>query len=93
MKQWTPKGTIKLPKEWEMRWGWTVQWMGWKRMLWLAFQIDFSSKFIGGVFLGLSIGYGKNKLPSAWIPTEFTRWTRVLPGGGPWPIVPLENKE
>lgn len=63
MKPWIPKGQIKLPKEWEMRWGWTVEWLGWKRMLWLAFQIDFSSKCIGGVFFGLMIMFGKNKLP------------------------------
>lgn len=46
---------------WE--WGWTVEWLGWKRMLWLAFQIDFATQNVGGVFFGLMVCYGRRLKP------------------------------
>jgi hypothetical protein len=46
----------------KFRWGWQVAWMGWPRCLWLSVAIDLRTPFVGVVFFGLMVTYGKNKL-------------------------------
>lgn len=46
---------------WE--WGWTIEWLGWRRMLWLAIQLDFHTKQAGFVFFGLLVSYGLRLKP------------------------------
>lgn len=48
------------PTDYDSFWehGWLFEWMGWRRMLWLSFQVDFANWAIGGVFFGLMVFYG-----------------------------------
>lgn len=43
-------------------WGWEFLWMGWRRCLWLSVAIDLRAPFVGVVFFGLLVSYGKTKL-------------------------------
>lgn len=44
-----------LPRRWQIE----VRWAGWRRCIWLAFQVDFELKAVGIVFFGLFIHAGK----------------------------------
>lgn len=44
-----------LPK----KWGFDYQWLGWRRCIWFAFQIDLNRSVIAIVFLGLLLSYGR----------------------------------
>ena len=46
-----------LDTAWE--YSWDFAWLGWKRCLWLSFQVDFQYKAVAIVFFGLMVGYGR----------------------------------
>lgn len=51
-----------MDEEFELkyRWGFEFDWVGIRRCLWWAFQIDFWNLTIGVIFFGLYISWGRH---------------------------------
>ncbi len=57
MSEEPAKTTIKLLRT-EERYALSVRWMGWKRCLWLAFQVDLECPAVCVIFFGLMVSFG-----------------------------------
>jgi hypothetical protein len=59
--------------------GWTIEWSGWRRMIWFGLQIDLSnSPGFAVVLFGLIAMYGKTKLRPVAAMTNVTYGGKIL---------------
>ena len=49
----------RIDLEWEYEWRWDMLWLGWRRCLWLAVQIDLKYYVVSIVFFGLAVSWGR----------------------------------